>query len=297
MESPTLRRIIVEHRPLMLDRPHDWVIVLLGVAYAAVLLSTFPRWPRVTWILPLVWFYLATSRIRHGPLFAVTAGVALADMLPFTPFARWAVRAGSDLFVQSDVSAQSGKPRLDFRPALLPVLLVLTAFLTQQARLAVPIIGHGWARLDPSYWPVELLPELEQFQNTHPGGTRIFNDYQFGGFLIYFTPGYRVFVDDRCELFRSKKDEYTDQWLDEFVNAKRDGTAKAIKQWQQQYGSFDFALVQVLPPGEASFDAYFRTSPEWELVKRTKPAALYRRIVTAFADSAPGRGNGDGAGQ
>jgi hypothetical protein len=286
MESPTLREIIVEHRKLTLDRADGWAIVLLGAAYLAALISTLPRWPRVTWLLPLVWFYLATSRIRHGPLFAVTAGVALADMLPYTAFARWAVRTGSDLFILTDAAAPSGKPR-DFRPALLPALLVLTAFGLQQSRIVVPIIGYGWARLDPSYWPVELLPELEEYQDTRPDGTRIFNDYYLGGFLIYFTPGYRVFVDDRCELFRSETDEYTDQWLDEFVHARQEETALAIRKWQKQHGSFDFALVQVPTDGSRSFDDYFRASPDWELVKRTRTAALYRRIVTAFASLPP----------
>ena len=34
-----------------------------------------------------------------------------------------------------------------------------------------------------------------------PPGTRIFCEYAYGGFLIYHAPGYRVFIDDRCELF------------------------------------------------------------------------------------------------
>ena len=40
----------------------------------------------------------------------------------------------------------------------------------------------------------------------------MFNDYIDGGFVIYHAPGYRVFVDDRCEVFGG-------DWLVEFVNA------------------------------------------------------------------------------
>jgi hypothetical protein len=294
MESPTLREIIIEHRPLSFDRPDALMVVLVAMAYIAALVSTFPRWPRATWLIPLAWLYGTFSRVRHAPLFAVTAGVVLADMLPFTPFARWAVRRGSDLFVPQDQALQS-RERLDFRPAVIPILLVLTAFALQQGRVSVPIIGHGWARLDPSIWPVELLPELEQYQYTRPDGTRIFNDYHFGGFLIYFTPGYRVFVDDRCELFRPENEKYPDQWLAEFLLAREVGTAQAMQRWQKQYGAFDFALIKTPSASEPSFDEYFRTSPDWELIKRTPTAALYRRIETAFAGSGlSDRGMGGG---
>jgi hypothetical protein len=280
MESPTLRRIIVEHRPLDLGRPDDWLVVLLGAVYVAALLSTLPRWPRVTWLLPLVWLYLACSRVRHAPLFAVTAGVALADMLPWTALARWAARTGSDLFGQRDPSHE-GAPRrraAGLGPAVLPVLLVGLALILQLARSEVPLLGHRWARLDPAYWPVELLPELQQFQDSRPGGTPIFNEFYLGGFLIYHTPGYRVFVDDRCELFRSAKDEYPDQWLDQFVKAATTDTAEAIRQWEKEYGRFDFALVQTRHGGaDVGFDDYFRVSPEWQMVKRTERATLYQR--------------------
>ena len=36
----------------------------------------------------------------------------------------------------------------------------------------------------------------------------------FGGFLIYHTPGFRVFIDDRCEL-------YGDEFMVKYVKAGR----------------------------------------------------------------------------
>src|SRR5439155_18061517 len=118
---------------------------------------------------------------------------------------------------------------------------------------------------------------LKKLQSSRPEGTPIFNEYLFGGFLIYFAPGYRVFVDDRCELFG-------DHWLNEYVQVER-GTRDAklaFKQWEEEiarrgvgpkrYPPFDFALTRT----GSTFDDYFRTSG-WIVVKKTDTATFYRR--------------------
>jgi hypothetical protein len=48
---------------------------------------------------------------------------------------------------------------------------------------------------------VELLPDLQAYEKNHPPGTPIFNEMLYGGFLIYYTPHLRIFIDDRCELY------------------------------------------------------------------------------------------------
>lgn len=270
--------LIVEHAPLDPRSPGGLMILSFGAVYLFVLAGVFPGRPRVTWLLPLVWFYLACTRIRHAPLFAVTATVALADMLPATRWARWLARPGSDLFVyptrdQSSTAARNFQPAPNFLPcaAILVAFLLLVyriparTFQLGPLELATP--GHGCAKLDPDYWPVDLLPELEKHQKARPDGTPIFNEYLFGGFLIYFTPGYRVFVDDRCELFG-------DRWLSEYVQVERgDRDAQsAFKQWEDEYPPFDFALTRT----GSTFDDYFRTSG-WTVIKKTDTATFYKR--------------------
>jgi hypothetical protein len=116
--------------------------------------------------------------------------------------------------------------------------------------------------------PSELVPELSLYEETHPKGTPVFNDMQFGGFLIYFTPDLRVFIDDRCEL-------YGDDQLAEYAEAFRDHPEQ-IEHWAAQYG---FELALVLP--DQGFDTYLRTAPGWVLAGRCEGAALYRRSSAA----------------
>jgi len=166
--------------------------------------GTGPRRPRAAWLVPLVWFALALSRVRNAPQFAVTALAALADILAHSRLSAWLARPGRDLFFAPAPAPEGGtaaRRRIGWRPAALPLAVLLSAVALQAAGLRVPVLGRGWARLDPEVWPVELLPDLRRVEGEHPEGSRIFNDLGLGGFLIGHTPGLKVFIDDRCELY------------------------------------------------------------------------------------------------
>jgi hypothetical protein len=264
MDSPILPQIIQEHAPIKLDRIEGQMVVAMAGAYLLVLASTLPARPQVAWLLPLVWLYLGYTRIRHAPLFAIAAALAMADMLPYTRWARRMVERGSDLFEPPVV--QQKQP--SWRPAAMPIALVALALCSQVARLSIPVLGHGWASLDAAYWPIELTPALKVRQHTSSSGTPIFNEYLHGGYLIYFTPGFRVFVDDRCEL-------YGDRWLADYVRAESGDATAQMEEWERHYPQFNLALTRT----GSSFDRYFEGSKEWAVVEKTEPATLYERRV------------------
>lgn len=268
MDSSLLPHIIREHAPLDVTRPYGWCFLLLGGLYAVAVASAWPRF-RISWLLPLVWFLLACTRVRHAPLFSITAAIALADLLPDSRFVARLVRSGSDWF---HVPGSDGR-RFRWRPALIPVAAVTLALGLQISHSAVPVLGSGWARLDPAEWPVALLPELQRAQ---PGN--IFNEYADGGFLIYFAPGLRVFVDDRCEL-------YGDDWLREYVVAESGDAGPQMRAWQKRYASEPFS--QALTRTGSAFDRYFQENADWQVVRQTPTATLYRRTIPS--DGAPSR--------
>jgi hypothetical protein len=266
MGSPVIPRIIQEHAPLDLRGPDGWLILLLGLIYAAALASVRPWKPRVTWLLPLAWFCETLTRVRHAPLFSITAALALAEMLPYTRLAAWLARPGRDWFRLPD-GDRLPERRLGWRTAVLPLAVVLVAAVLQGAGVRAPILGRGWVQLDPKHWPVDLLPELRQAERAHSEGARVFNDLLFGGFLIYYTPGLKVFIDDRCEL-------YGDEWLAQFWEAMWHDSGR-IDEWLKAY-DIQYALVQT----RSSFDHYFEQSPGWSIVRRTDAATLYQRGTT-----------------
>lgn len=251
-----LPKIIEEHAPLDALEPSGALVLLCGAVYAFVLLGTLGRWPRVTWLLPAVLLYLAVTRIRHGPLFALAASLAMADMLPHTYWSGWLMRRGSDLF-QPPVAAENTRVR--WADGAIPALALLLSFFLQLGQVSVPVIGHGWAKLDPERWPVELLPTLREHEKE---STLIFNELLYGGFLIHQTPGYRIFVDDRAEL-------YGKQFLQAYDRAAREKPDQ-IDSWQQQYG-FRLALVRT----GSQFDSYLSKSNRWRAVAISTTATLY----------------------
>jgi hypothetical protein len=261
--SPVLPRLIDEHGPLLARSTGPMILPLAGT-YLVALLGVLPRRPRLTWLVPLFWLGLAFSRIRHGPLFAITALVALADLFPQTCWAARLVRAGSDLYRPPAPDPARPPARLDLRPAGIPLALVLTALVLQLAGVRTPVLGRGWAALDRRYWPVDLLPELRVYERDRPPGTPIFNEMLFGGFLIYHNPGLRIFIDDRCEL-------YGDDGLLAYADALEHDPAR-LDRWARDYG-FDLALTAA----GSGFDGYLLQAPGWTLVRETVAACLYRR--------------------
>ncbi len=278
-----LSELIEEHAPLDLSKPPGWTVVLLGVGYVVLLAGVFPKRPRVTWLLPLVWFILACQRVRHAPLFAITAAIASADMLPHTRWAAWLARREMFRLPEAEKGTRFNLPErpggcfAQIKPGpffgsvsrprgwiILPLVLIGVTMLIEASGARVPVVGRGWARLDSAYWPVELLPELEKINRESPDGTRIFNDLGLGGFLIYHTPRLRVFIDDRCAL-------YGHDLLPAYDHARRENPAR-IDRWHDQYG-FPYALVVTGSP----FDRYLDQSDAWVPIRRAPAATLYRR--------------------
>jgi hypothetical protein len=263
--STAIPLLIDEHRPPDPTSAEFATLVLAGLAYLLALASTLPRRPRVTWLIPLVWLMLALFRVRHGVLFGVTAALALGDLLPESRLAQWLAQPARDLF-RSEPAA-SGKPG---RPFVLPLLVFLAVLACQASGARAPLVGRGWARLDPEHWPVDLLPDLDRLARQAHGDGRIFNDYRLGGFLISQAPGLKVFIDGRCEL-------YGDPWLEAFAQA-RDHDPGLVDTWADR-DHFEIALVL---PG-VGFDRFLAKSSGWTLIRRAPSGALYQRKPSTAA--------------
>jgi hypothetical protein len=262
MGAPELREIIAEHRPLDVTAPYAWPVLALAAVYLFVLYGVKRSNLRVSWLLPLVWLALSFSRCRHASLFAVTTVVAITAMWKHTRWALYLAARRPDLYQPG-----SAETRPWWAGVWLPAAVVLLAFGLQVAHVPVPLVGSGWATHDPQHWPVDVLDVLKAHE-PKPGDphNKLFNSgYIDGGFVIYHAPGYKVFVDDRCELFGGP-------WLMEFCHAPA-APAAALAKWEAEYGPFDFALTRTGTP----FDDWFKASSAWKAEKVTPVATFYTR--------------------
>jgi hypothetical protein len=266
--SEVLPRVVHEHMPLDPASAPGLAVIGLGAAYLLLLAGALPRL-RVSWLLPVVWLVLSFKGIRQGPLFAITAAVAAADVWRHTVWHRLLVRYGDGSLARDDPPARPG-----MLWAAVPAAAVLAALVLQVTRTPVPVVGRGWARLDPDFVPADLTPQLAQHLFALPPGTRVFNDANLGGYLIYHAPHLKVFMDDRCEL-------YGDRWLEDYADAMGRppaGLGPVFEGWRDRY-RFDWAVVMTHPREKPAVERYLLDRPgEWREVARGRRAVLFKRV-------------------
>jgi hypothetical protein len=235
------------------------ILLCLGTVYLALLAGTATKGRRVAWFIPLVWFFLSLSRIRHAPLFAVMAVVAIAEIFPIC---RWVSSLGDKGLVTFKVSERAfdkrGRTGLRY---FLAAAVIAAALIFFHGSARLPSTSQKWVKLDGAHWPIEILPELQALEAGRPQGTPIFNDMLFGGFLMYHTPGLRVFIDDRCEL-------YGDDFLFRYARAEKSD----FDAWTKKY---HYELALLLP--DSNYRKYFEENPDWHVVKRCPSAVLYQK--------------------
>ena len=257
--SGAMAQYVDEHTMLNPERPGDQAVLAFAAVYLVVLFGAKWRDFRITWLLPLVWFALTVKSIRQGPLFVVVGTVLLADIWPHTFWHRYLCRKGDTL--ARDVATPL--PPITWHAWLLPVIAITTAISLQAYR------GIGLAQLDPSLVPVTLIEPLQNYAATVPPGTRIYNDANLGGFVIYHAPKLKIFMDDRFELCG-------DAWLTNYVETIRDHPER-FEGWYREYG-FEVAIVAASKP-ILPLEQSMRDSGHWQEIARDRIAVMYRRTT------------------
>ena len=292
--SKVLPEVVNEHMPLDPTSPLGLAVIGLGAFYVFMLAGTLlpgapPALtssrdlagrglaPRVSWLIPLVWFALSFKGIRQGPLFAVCAAVAIADLWKHTLWHRLLVKHGDGSTAwNADDPAEARRRASPIWAALLvPALLVAVSAKLQAHRVEVPVIGSGWARLDPDFIPSDMTKEVTEYAASVPPGTPIFNDANLGGYLIYHTPGLKIFMDDRCELYGDDNIRF----YSDTMGLPPEEFGVVFEWWAARY-KFQRAIVMTNPPEQdkPSVERYLSGSPNWREVARGKRAVMYERV-------------------
>lgn len=196
MGSDVLPNVIIEHAPLDLLAPEGFMVLTLAGIYLYTLKGAWNQQRRVSWLLPAIWLLLACSRVRHGPLFAITAALAIIDMWQFHP----ALKAR---FTETSKQASTTRSSSSSVATLVPIgALTALALACQALNLPAPLIGANRCRPQAPTWPVAALPALRELESNQSEPIRLFNEMRYAGFLIYEVPNAAVYIDDRCELHR-----------------------------------------------------------------------------------------------
>jgi hypothetical protein len=108
-----------------------------------------------------------------------------------------------------------------------------------------------------------ILPvQAVAYLNANPQSGRMFNSYNWGGYLMFAAPQYPVFIDGRTDLYG----EFLDVYLD---------TALARATWRETLA--DYAIGLVIVEKNSGLDIALRSEPDWRLIYEDELAVMHVR--------------------
>jgi hypothetical protein len=224
---------------------------------------------------PFAWLMLLT----FGAVGASRRRLALTDFLLFSGFAFMGLMAGRNVALfalvapvvltryadplLAEVGERFGYRRASSPPSRASLLLnwallalVVLAVLIKAASVYPESVNEAAFRKSLPVGAVEYLKTAGL-----PG--RLFNSYNWGGYLLWALPEYPVFIDGRTDLYN---DEVIDEWL-QVVWAEPD--------WEETVTRWDVKLV-LLEPGML-ISRLLEVNQDWEQVYEDDLAVIYKR--------------------
>lgn len=231
---------------LINHQPFAWMLVLtiglLGASNRRITLTEF--------LLLGGFGFLGLLAARNVALFAVVAPAVITrhaeGLIP-----AWLDHLGLSLAVDFERTPSPAQGRLN----LLLAAFVLLAAVVKAGSVFSP--EANWSEFEETL-PVRAVEFVRQVQ---PEG-RMFNAYNYGGYLVWALPENPVFIDGRADVYG---DEIINEWL---------GITYGEPGWQAKLDSWGVGFVLVEPSAPlADLLAY----EGWELLYEDDVAVVYRR--------------------
>jgi hypothetical protein len=163
------------------------------------------------------WFFLALKRARNAPIFISIAAVMFEEI--------WLDLVSSQKIREDWIIRKPQKPSVK----MIVTLLVMVAGLLISSAL-------GWyqVQLDPKKWPVDLIEPMQHLARDYGPDTKIYNEVNDGGFLIFYTPKWRVFQDDRCEIHAFRDGMNDGSWITKTMHLEMNAPDQLLLELQNR---------------------------------------------------------------
>jgi len=225
---------------------------------------------------PFAWLLLLT----FGVVGASRQRLALTDFLLFAGFAYMGLLAGRNValfalaapivltrhaapllavlgreFGYTGVSDNTSKSGINcYLNWVLVGLVVLAVIIKSLSVMPLAVNENAFRQSMP-------IDAVEHLRQSAPSG-RLFNSYNWGGYLLWALPEYPVFIDGRTDLYN---DEVIDQWLQ---------VMRAEPGWQQVLADYQVNLIMV--ENGSTLDRVLEDEPGWSLTYEDDLAVLYQ---------------------
>jgi hypothetical protein len=234
-QSPNFHQLAVQ--------PFIWLLLstflTLGLARKRIALSDF--------FLVAMSVYLTLLAGRNMPLFALMAPIVL------TRYAHPVIDEIRKTFKRKSKPAKEA----GWQSAINLLILLVVGLI---------VVIRVWTIYPDSFNEAEYSSKAPvaavEYIKKHQLDGRLFNSYNWGGYLIWNLRDYPVFVDGRTDLY---SDEVLTQWLD---------TVSAADGWQQTLQKWDIGIVLIEPTWPL---AKVLESEGWQVLFDDQYSVLYSR--------------------
>jgi hypothetical protein len=250
LRSTAMQNYIAEWASPNFHHAEYWPFLFIVLATLAVLSWSRRQVRARDLLLLLASLYAGLCSIRMTPLFVLVAVPLLAQKL-----GSWPQR----------------KPRPRPTPAsrsLLNAVIVLAMAIF--AGVHIWQVTQSQPQAEMQRFPVRAVAFLQ----AHPPVGRIFNHYDWGGYLMWrLYPSTRVFIDGRADV-------YGQQFLDQFAD-----TYQLKADWRQALRRWN--IDTVLVPADSAVAVGLRGSPGWTVSYQDSQAIVLRAPPHAVENFAP----------
>jgi hypothetical protein len=227
-----------------------FLVVVLGVIAALALGGRRPAFPRLVAVLVSLAFALMS--IRNIPLFGLVALPLVVLHLSAGPVA-WR----SDLIDRVRAAFGEAARSASFGPwSVAAAGLLLMAAAARWAPGGRVLVEAGF---DPAVFPVEAVARARADGLSGP----VFNEFEWGGYLLYAWPEQKVFIDGQTDFYG------------EDLTRKYAAIRELRPGWRQELERRHISLV-LLPPGTPLARAL--ESEGWEPWYADSTAVVFRRL-------------------
>lgn len=263
-QMPDFHQFIEEWNAASWAQNKDFILLFLFLTIMLAVSKIRPRLEQV--LILLVFAYFAFTAQRHVGLFSLVVLPLFAPQVQdnlvtiyqalLSSGHLWLRRLLTPVgayFSSRDQLFSSMEHQLDLHGTLMVVLLVVTLLIASgrlDNRLRIQAVD--------SQFPLEMTDYLK----THPKQGNLFNDYGWGGFVLWQIPEQKVFIDGRLDVYRKK---ITDDYFK---------VLKLQPGWQDVIRNYDITRM-LLPKDQLASRFITRLSPEWRLEKETANALLF----------------------
>lgn len=264
LRSDWIRNVIQEFQSPSFRNENmlQFEVVMLAGLMAALGLFQRRRIVEGLWI--VFWAHMALSSARHVPVFITVAAPVVAFEI-----SRWwtAWTAGTGKASLAGIVNQIAADSLAGfnRTSVWPFAAVLALILIGQPRPAAGTstpVGPAAPNLTTAglgiHWPQDFPDLVFPTRMVHDHAalidhSRVLTTDQWGDYLIYTNPRWKVFVDGRSDFYGP---EVGNQYLG-LINGRWD--------WQQILAKYRFNLALV--PTETAIAQLLKVSPDWRVVE------------------------------